>query len=180
MAHRLLGSRGAQALAVGLVLAALTTGVVYAEAVRKNGAGVRAVRTATSASPASITVSESTPFTWTDLPDMLVNVPIPSGERGLLLITFSGVDHCSGTGGFCQVRVLVNGTEAAPGPVIFDSTEDGGTGNVNSYEVNSMQFVAGPLGAGNHTVKVQYSMSPYSSATFTVISRTLTVLRSKA
>ena len=62
-----------------------------------------------------------------------------------------GVDvlrlRCGTTTSSCYVRVLVDGAEAAPGQVLFDSARDGGS--PLGQEANSMQFVAGPLSAGS-------------------------------
>jgi hypothetical protein len=78
---------------------------------------------------------------------------------------------------FCNIQVLVDGTAAVHGPVPFDSADDGPGNSVNSYEANSMQFVAGPKAAGTHTVRVQYSVSAFGQ--LSLLGRTLTVMRSK-
>ena len=99
------------------------------------------------------------PLTWTDVSGMSVSMTVPSGEKALLLINYSMASTCvdqSGATLFCYVRILVDGTEAPPGQVIFESAADG---NISSaIEANSMQFVAGPLNAGSHTIKVQAYM----------------------
>lgn len=164
-----------------VALATLLAGTAIGATLQKNGGPVTAVRTVTADDPVSIERTDpgSSAFTWTNVPGMSVNVGVPSGETGLLVITFSGQSQCTGTTAFCQIRVLVDGNVAAPGAVIFDSTDDGPGGSVNSYETNSMQFIAGPKRAGKHTVTVQYAISPFSSAAFGLTARTLTVLRSR-
>jgi hypothetical protein len=77
---------------------------------------------------------------------------------------------------FCYVDVTVDGISAAPGLVQFDSAIDGNS--ANAPEANSMQYVAGPLAAGRHVVTVRYRVDE-SNATFQLLSRTLTVLRSR-
>lgn len=166
--------RAAKVAVVAALAVALVAGGAYAATLQKNGGPVKAVRAVTADGLGSTTAT-----TWTDVPGMSLTVGVPSGERGLLVITFAAMDHCTAgaSAGYCNIRVLVDGAAAEPSQVVFDSTEDSGTGNVNSWETNSMQFVAGPIGAGKHTVRVQYSIT--GSATFSVAARTLTVLRAR-
>ena len=128
------------------------SGVVVAAQVIKTGKAVTAVKVVTETSQSSA----STPFTWTDVVGMSTSVNVPSGEQAILLITFSAQTNCTdGTGAttYCQIRVLVDGNAAPPGIVTFDSAADGNAAIAG--ETNSMQFVAGPLNAGSHTIKVQ-------------------------
>jgi hypothetical protein len=168
--------------AVGIMaLALVLAGTAIGATLQKNGGPVTAVRTATADDQVSISVGKAQPDPiWVNVPGMAVTVTVPSGESGLLLITFSAQSQCNGTpGNFCYVRVLVDGNVAQPGPIVFDSTDDGPYNSVNSYEANSMQFVAGPKRAGTHSVRVQYGFAPFASAGFTLTARTLTVLRSR-
>lgn len=165
---------------IGLIvsaLALLVAGTAIGATLQKNGRTVTAVRTVTADTSVQTALS-----TWTDVPDMSVSVGVPSGERGLLVITFSGVHDCyapgSGNAGQCRIRVLVDAAAAQPLEIVFASTT---STNQHLYETNSMQFVAGPMQAGAHIVKVQFRTEPTTPDPiyFMLESRTLTVLRSK-
>ena len=150
------------------------SGVVVAASVIKSGKAVTAVKVVTDAAAVS-TASQ----TYADVPGMSLSVTVPSGEKAVLLITFSAQSRCldgSGATAFCYARVLVDGNTALPGEVIFDSAADGNA--ANAYETNSMQFVVGPLNAGGHTVRVQTRVDEAVSS-FTMAHRTLSVLRSR-
>jgi len=113
---------------------------------------------------------------------MSVTVPVPSGEKALLVITFSAEIRCITSSsipdnGECKVRVLMDGNPVTPGEVYFGSPRDPESPPYGS-ETHSMQWVAGPITAGTHTIKVQWDM--LADARFFVTERTLTVLRSKA
>lgn len=144
---------------------------VFAATVANNGREVTAVRTVT-ADAMSSTTSE----TFVTVPGMSTTVRVPSGQKALLLITFSAVSACvNGSTYSCVVQALVDGTQvAAPGEVTFDQTAPLPGGD--PYEAHSMQFVVGPLNAGTHTVAMQWRAGPH---TFLVGDRTLTVLRSR-
>jgi hypothetical protein len=163
-----------------IALVMLVAGTAIGATLARNGGAVKAVRTVSADDRVERTDPNDGSFNWANVPGMTVSAPVPTGETGLLVITFSGMSACSGTTAFCQIRVLVDGNVVPPGLVAFDSTDDGPGGSVNSYETNSMQFVAGPKRAGAHTVTVQWAISPSSGASFTLTGRTLTVLRSKA
>jgi len=151
------------------------SGVVVAAQVIKTGKAVTAVKVVTETSQSYA----NTAFTWTDIAGMSTSVTVPSGEKAILLITFSAQSLCSDASGattYCQIRVLVDGIAAPPGPVNFDSAADGNS--ALAAEANSMQFVAGPLNAGSHTIKVQ-GLVDEAQSTFVVRSRTLSILRSR-
>jgi hypothetical protein len=155
---------------LGMVLAAES--VVLAADLKRNGGAVTAVRTATDDATAA-TVSH----TYVAVPGMTVTVNVPGGQKALLVITFAAVSHCTdgdGSTTLCLIRLQVDGVSAPPGEIIFDTAADG----ESAPEANSMQFVAGPVSAGSHTVLVQYRVDEASSSFYT-FNRTLTVLRSK-
>jgi hypothetical protein len=161
-------------VALGMLLAAES--VALAATVTKNGGAITAVRTVTNGDYiAATTISQ----TFVAVPGMSVTVNVPTGQRGLLIITFSAVSQCIDDGTFtsthCYIRVQVDGVSAPPGEVIFDSAGDG-----ESYalEAGSMQFVAGPVSAGSHTVRVDYRVNEPNSA-FMMSARALTVIRSR-
>jgi hypothetical protein len=152
------------------------SGVVVAAQVIKTGRAVTAVKVVTETSQGYA----STPFTWTDIGGMSTSVTVPSGEKAILLITFSAQTTCTRSSAtvstYCQIRVLVDGAAALPGFVNFDSAADGNS--AIAPETNSMQFVAGPLNAGSHTIKVQ-GLVDEAQSTFVLTSRTLSILRSR-
>ena len=159
---------------LGVMLAAET--VVLAATVMRNGAPVTAVLTKTSDEYA---FTDST--TLSGVPGMTAAVTVPSGERALLVITFSAVSACydvnsSGANTvYCRVDATVDGVTVPPGQVNFDTAGDGES---FAWETNSMQFVAGPLDPGSHTVRIRYRVDE-SEGLFELSQRTLTVLRSR-
>ena len=162
------------AATIAILLAA--QGVVLATTVRRNGGPLTALRTAT-ADGFDTTGSPN----YRLIPGMGVSIGVPQGQRTQLVITFSGETSCDDVTvdevEYCLVAVLVDGSPASPGDVIFDNSHDGA-----SFESNSMQFVTGPLAAGSHTVRVMYRVDTGtggSDAVFSVGYRTLTVLRSR-
>ena len=162
------------AIAIGLAMLLLAETVVLA-ANTKSGGPVKAVKVATE--PGTATISSNA---FTDIPGMSVSMTVPSGEKALLLITFSADAYCHddlGSTALCYVRVLVDGTtQALPGQLVFDSAADGNVAFPD--EANSMQFVVAPISAGAHTVKVQAYVDEVYSV-FVIERRTLSVLRSK-
>ena len=165
---------------LGLTLAAET--VVLGVAVSKSGKAVTAVKTVTET---TLATTESSSFV--DLPAMSTTVSVPSGQKALLIITFSAEVTCAPEGaseGTCVIQVLVDGTPAAPGHPIFNSSHDqDGAFHDDQFEseANSIQFVAGPVSSGQHVVKVQWLVDSAAGGDvqFRVQERTLTVLRSK-
>jgi hypothetical protein len=161
-------------VALAMLLAAES--VVLAATVTKSGGAVTAVRTVTNGDYIAVTTISQT---FVAVPGMSVTVNVPSGQKGLLIITFSAVSQCIDDGTFtsthCYIRVQVDGVSAPPGEVIFDSAGDGES---FALEANSMQFVAGPVSGGSHTVRVDWRVNEAPS-TFMISARTLTVLRSR-
>jgi hypothetical protein len=167
----------AVALLVGLLAGG---GVVYAATV-KSGKAVTAIKVATESAATQILTDGTSYGAWTDIAGMSLNISVPSSQKALLLITFSAQTYCfdgfgSGATTLCKVRVLVNRTTALPGDVVFESAADGNGGS--TAETNSMQFVAGPISAGSYTIKVQ-ALVDETWSNFTLMSRTLSVLRSR-
>jgi len=125
-------------------------------------------------------VTETVPFsttssTWVDLPNASLQVGVGSGKQKYFIATFSGESSCVGASGWCSVRILVNGVEMEPSVgsnFAFDSTA---TDNVDQWESHSMQRVMGPVGSGQHIVKVQ--MLQTSSASFRMDDWTFTVIK---
>ena len=160
---------------VGLALSVVTETAVLAASITNSGKAVTAVRTATDNS--DYFTASTTPV---DMPSMSVSVSVPSNQKAILVITFSAQSHCTtASGAFCWVRVIVDGSSASPGDIAFGS---GVISNFSSqaWQANSMQFTAGPLASGSHTVSVKWWESDDDGqGDFRVESRTLTVLRSR-
>jgi hypothetical protein len=88
---------------------------------------------------------------WAQLTAGLIT--IPAGQSGYLLTTFSGESLCSGTSGWCAVRVLVNGVES--NPIVGTNFAFDSAGS-DLWESHSIQRISRLLGAGTHTVEVQW------------------------
>jgi hypothetical protein len=154
---------------LGMVLTAES--VVLAANLKRNGGAVTAVRTAT-----DDTIGFTASVSYVAVPGMSTTVNVPSGQKALLVITFSARSQCVDNDGatvFCFVRVRVDDSTAPPGEVIMDTGAGGG-----GIQMINMQFVAGPVSAGSHTVRVDYRVDE-NPAFFQLAQRTLTVLRSK-
>ena len=161
------------------VLAALLVAetVVLGATVLRSGGAVKAVKIVTETTEQVISVSNQD----TNITGMSLTMSVPSGQQAYFLITFSAVENCLDGSPpilmYCYVRVLVDGAEAAPGYVVFDAAPDS---NVwEAKEANSLQFVAGPLAAGPHTVQAQGFIGGVSSS-FNLYERTLSVMRMPA
>ena len=163
-------------VALTTALAVVGTTTVFAALIGRDGKAVTAVRTVV-----DNTYEATTSLSYANVPSMTKTVSVPSGERGLLIITFSATTYCADAGTpasvYCFVRALVDGAPAPPGEVIFDSA---GAGANNGYQLNvhSMQWVLGRVGSGQHTVTIQYRVDE-NDGTFSVYARSLTVLLSK-
>jgi hypothetical protein len=147
---------------------------VLAAAQTRGGGPVRAVRVVTD-DDSLFTVSS----TWTNVPGMSVGVTIPSDEHALLLITFSAAIACQETSpndtvAYCSLRVLVDGKQAAPLSIVAQAADNQ---TISPRELGSMQWAAGPLPSGRHTVTVQYMAT---NGAFNISARTLSVLQSRA
>ena len=161
MSHLL--KRPRLAVAVGLALAlllALVTGVVATSFVR-SGHAVKAVKVATD--DASVYTASTS---WSDVPSMAVTMSVPANTQALFLITFSADSYCPNSAQ-CAIRALLNGNVVAPGAVYMGAPD---------LDTNSMQWLASPMPAGTYTIKIQYLAN--GGQTFTLFSRTLSVLRS--
>jgi hypothetical protein len=110
---------------------------------------------------------------WTDVPGMSIAMTVPSGEKDLFLADFSAMTGCVGSNGAepCEVRVLMNGAEVAPGFTVFDSAVPGLV-----WQSHDMQFIASPIGPGGYTFKVQFK-SLYDND-FWMQTRTFSLTRS--
>ena len=164
--------RFAVAIAIGLALLLGTTGGALAYSAAFKGGELTAVKMVT-----SINSSNTTSTTFVDIPDMSLTMTVPSGQKGLFLLTFSAETSCydaTHTAGICNVRALVNGSTTEPPVALWSTSQSGGA----LFAVASMQFVAGPLPPGSYTFKMQWN-TQNSTAFFYGANRTLSVIRSK-
>jgi hypothetical protein len=122
-------------------------------------AGTGATLAFGSATGANATATSST--TFVELPGASASVTVPTGATATLFVSFSAESLCTGPSGYCPVRVLVDGNEAAPvvgNDFAFDST-DMGTETTQSWESHAIERVVTGLAAGSHTVTVQYAVT---------------------
>lgn len=93
------------------------------------------------------------------LPGASVQVSVPAGRTGIVVASFTAESACTGSSGYCSMRILVNGVNAKPfdeGSDIdfaFDST-DNGTETAASWESHAMTRSTAALPAGTYTVTV--------------------------
>lgn len=133
--------------------------------------GVGKVATATGTS-----VQTTSSTTYSNIAD--ATAIATTEANGRLLITFSTETECSTTGSlddWCQIQVLVDGTPAAPSPVIYESARFLNAQGASGWASHSHQFVSDPLSAGQHTVTVQFRVDT-TGATFSIDQWTLSVL----
>ncbi len=112
-------------------------------------------------SQSSTTAANTSSTSFVDLPNSAQVITVPNGETARLYIWFTAESACSGGTGSCRVRVLVDGNQALPASgsdFNFDST-DGGIETLSSWEGHAMARLTDTIGAGSHTVKVQFSTS---------------------
>ncbi len=118
-------------------------------------------------------VRESTPKTTTsttfvDLPGATGTIHVMTREPSLLIVRFSGNSSCakeltfdkvqtSSAGGFCLLKILVNGQSIQPRDSRFDSTESIGSSVDRSYHNVSIDR-ASILRPGYHTVRVVWAV----------------------
>jgi hypothetical protein len=99
--------------------------------------------------------------TFADVAGATTTIDVPSGASATLLARFTAESACYGGGGYCSVRILVDGNEAAPAAgtdFAFDSS-DNNTETVESYESHTVERSIAGAGAGSHTVTVQVRVS---------------------
>lgn len=86
--------------------------------------------------------------TWTQLPGSMIEFSMPAGAGARLLATFTAESLCTGVGGHCSARIMVDDpASGVPGPqelnptsdgFAFDATE-GGTALAGGWGSHSMQ-----------------------------------------
>ncbi len=124
--------------------------------------------------------STSSATTFEAVPEASATLIVPNGETATFLMTFSSESSCYGDpavdAGWCSVRILVDGVEAAPvlgNQYAFDSSDDG-VEFESSWESHAMQRAAFNLGAGSHTVTVERAVT-HPEISFWLFGWTLTV-----
>jgi hypothetical protein len=100
---------------------------------------------------------------WADLPGAVVYFPVSPGQTFQFVTHFTAESVCFGTnGGWCPVRVLVNGQEASPVvgyDFAFDSNDSGNASSAGwkSHAVDrSVHYTNTGTGKINLPIKVQY------------------------
>jgi hypothetical protein len=173
-----LGNRPRLGVVLGLALTLLLVAetAVLADTLTKKGGPVQAVRVVMQDDARYIT---STAFIG--IPGLTTTINVPSGEKGVLLITVSATTYCHyfAPPASCRMRVLVDDNVAPPGTITFNVAfaEDASPGSVAAF-AGSIQVAVGPLAAGAHTVTPQFQVSTVG-AEFGLFWATLSVLRSK-
>jgi hypothetical protein len=123
------------------------------------------------------TTTSSTSFADLDS----TTIEVPSGSTATLVATFSAESSCwNAANAFCGVRINVDGNEMNPSAgndFAFDSTTST-TKPSNSYGSHAIVRWQGGIGAGNHTITVQYRVSN-SSAKFRIDDWALSVVAYK-
>jgi hypothetical protein len=127
-------------------------------------------------SQTSTSSSETTSTSYTGLDNGTLAMTVPTGETDSLVVFFSAESACYGGASLqrCALRILVDGNELSPaagGDAYFDNNDLGKAGDPdvflakasNDQESRGIVRVSGNLGAGSHTVKVEYQTT--SSAT---------------
>jgi hypothetical protein len=129
--------------------ASALAGARLGDATTASGRSVTAVRTASS--PLQF-VTQST--TYVDVPGAAAKITVPASTSGLILIQFTASTHCDlEQGGECLVRAEINGADASPGDVVFDSVPLVSSGT--KPQAHAMDWSSGPLAPGTYTVQVQ-------------------------
>src|SRR5690606_863946 len=92
-----------------------------------------------------------------DLAGATTNITVPDGFTATLEIDFAAESACSGTS-YCSVVILVDGVEATPAvgtDFAFDSSDAGGETS-SSWESHATKRILTGVGAGSHTIQVQF------------------------
>ena len=85
---------------------------------------------------------------FVDVPGAQINITVPEGQQGLIIVRFSPSLICQGTGSICEARVLIGGEEAKPvKPTLMSSN--------NNWGVLYTERSRGPLRPGTYRVKAQ-------------------------
>jgi uncharacterized membrane protein YfcA len=92
----------------------------------------------------------STAGAWTDIPDMSVTFSLPDATTVISSYNFTGFNNSGSSASFFCLRILIDGV---PYAVTARSISSG------FVYFNSSGQATSELGAGNHTVKVQYYLS---------------------
>jgi hypothetical protein len=148
-------------LAVGLSLT-LATGAVAAAAI---AGGERGSRAEQAGSVAEVVVATSTSKhsragSLTGYGTLKsLSVTVPAGESARLLVRFAASGVCVDLSSAlnpapCKFRIRVGGQDAAPGSFLFAQA---------GYQAFNVEAASGPLGAGQHSVSVQWAANGAST-----------------
>ena|SRR5215471_12554208 len=111
------------------------------------------------------TIATSTnSIAWVNVPGATATFTVPALRKDLYIAQFTAESVCWGAGGYCPVRILLNGVEMDPAAgtdFAFDST-DAGTANSSSWESHSVERSRAYQGSFipvTVTVQVQYMVT---------------------
>jgi hypothetical protein len=124
--------------------------------------------------PGSKTTSSSS---FKDL--ISTTIDVPTGNTATIVAEFSAETACYGGTGYCAARIRIDGNEMNPNvgdDFHLDST-DNNTETSSSLEGHAMTRYSTNIGAGSHTVVVQYAT--VGSATFRVDDYALSIVAYK-
>jgi hypothetical protein len=83
-----------------------------------------------------------------------LSVTIPTGT-GLMVAHFSGEALCGGSGGWCPVRILIDGTEMVP----QSGTDFAFASATNNFNSSAMERTWNGAATGTHTFTLQYCVT---------------------
>jgi hypothetical protein len=163
----------AAAVAGALLLGATVAQIALADggSTTLTGRGPSAIVVVSGPGPDSVAQTN-----WTDLPDAVATVKVPSGWSAAILDIRLSADFTMGANyGRGQIRVLVDGTEVAPGPLHI-------SGDSASFDVPQLGSLerSTSVGPGSHTIKVQAQMCDCGDADLSMTNWTLTVERARS
>jgi hypothetical protein len=125
----------------------------------------------------------TTSTTFIGLTGGSTTVAVPTGQTATIVAVFTAESSCYGADGYCSVQILINGVPGEPDVAdnfAFDSTDDN-TASDESWESHSVARFATGLGAGTHTVDVEWAVVDLGGApTFSLDNFTLVVQAIKA
>jgi hypothetical protein len=132
-----------------VVAGSAVAGAKLASATKASGRSVTAVRTA---SDPTQFATQST--TFVDVPGASATIKVPTNTTALILIQFAASSHCDlESGRECLVQAEINGADASPGEVVFDSVPPVSSGT--KPQAHAMDWSAGPLPPGTYSVQIQ-------------------------
>jgi hypothetical protein len=157
-------------IAAVAILAALAVATPAFAAVTHSGKAVAKTTVVTEG-----TASSTTSTAYVNLPLANAAITVPAGKFQLVTVRFSAESYCfgsAGAGNWCSVRILADGVEMLPA-VGFNYAFDSRGASDDYWEGHAMERAL-VLGAGAHTISVQYGVTD-ANLSFGLDDWTLTV-----